>query len=302
MKTKRILALLLLFSLLAGTACAQEEENAPLPFGDFSEPFSDYFLPAGAEPIREELFYNSEDIYVKITPIREQKTDIYVADIYVRSTENFQRAFSNDKWKSPAQKVQEMAESHNAVIGMTGDNGHNLKTGWVVGNGRVWRDTRSLKRDACIVYRNGVMQTVEFEDLKSIPMEEKLAANEIWHCFLFGPALLDGEGKAKTKFNSNVGPANPRSAMGYYEPGHYCFVQVDGRGAESKLEEGKKSTGLTLTQLSAFMEGLGCRAAYNLDGGQSSMMYFNGGVISSPYNNGRKTGDIVLIREVEKEE
>ena len=37
------------------------------------------------------------------------------------------------------------------------------------------------------------------------------------------------DGKAKTTFTSDVKPKNPRSVIGYYEPGHYCFVQVDGR-------------------------------------------------------------------------
>ena len=53
-----------------------------------------------------------------------------------------------------------------------------------------------------------------------------------------------------------------------------------------------KSIMLKLKELSLFMEGLGCKAAYNLDGGQSSMMYFNGGLLSTPYNNGRKAGEV----------
>ena len=100
-----------------------------------------------------------------------------------------------------------------------------------------------------------------------------------------------------TKFNSDVNPVNPRSVIGYYEPGHYCFVQVDGRGTKSKLEPGKKNKGLTLQNLSIFMESLGCKAAYNLDGGKTSQMYFGGQVISTPENGGRKLGDIVLVRE-----
>ncbi|MBQ4640511.1 MAG: phosphodiester glycosidase family protein [Clostridia bacterium] len=300
MKLKRVLALLLLLATLAGGAYAEEEEAVVPAFGDFSEKYADLFLPEGSEPVQGDLYYYSEDIYIEITPIRQNKTDIYVADIYVRSTENFQRAFGKDKWSSYTQKVLDISKNNDAVIGMTGDNGHNLDVGWVIGNGKVWRKSTNRKRDLCFVYRDGTMETVEAQDVDNVLIKEKAANNEIWHCFLFGPALLDAEGKAKTKFNSNVGPANPRSVIGYYEPGHYCFVQIDGRGAKSKLESGKKSTGLKLSELSLFMEELGCVAAYNLDGGQSSMMYFNGALLSTPYNNGRKAGDIVIIREVEK--
>ena len=298
MMLKRGLALLLLLVCVSG--CALSEEVPP--FGDFSDVFADRFLPPGSAPVQEPLFYQSENIRIEITPIRRQKTDIYVADIYVRSTEHFQRAFSQGKWRKPAEKVADMAQEHQAVLAMTGDNGHNLATGWVVGNGVYWRQTKSVKRDMCILYRSGVMETIELQQVDNDLLREKAARQEFWHCFLFGPALLDAQGKAKSTFNSTVNPANPRSAIGYFEPGHYCFVQIDGRGAPSKLEPGKKSTGLRLNELSLFMEELGCTAAYNLDGGQSSMMYFDGAVLSSPYKNGRKTGDIVLIRELETPE
>ena len=108
-------------------------------------------------------------------------------------------------------------------------------------------------------------------------------------------SLLDENGKAMTKFNTNVGPANPRSVIGYYEPGHYCLVQVDGRRTESRLEKGKINVGMTMKQTSALMEQLGCAAAYNLDGGQSSVLWYNSENLSNPYNGGRNVMDAVLI-------
>ncbi len=300
MKLKSVMAMLLLLMLVPGMAFC-EEDPAPIPpFGDFTEKFEGMFLPEGSEPVQGDLFYYSENIFIEITTLRQDKTDIYIADIYVRSTENFQRAFGENKWDSYSRKVKTIAEDSNAILGMTGDNSHNLDVGWVIGNGRVWRRTQNRKRDLCIMYRDGSMETILAQDVNHNEIKEKAANNEIWHCFLFGPALLDENGKAMTKFNSNVNPANPRSAIGYYEPGHYCFLQIDGRGAKSLLEKGKKSTGLTLAQMSQLMEELGCKAAYNLDGGQSSMMYFNGGILSSPYEGGRSAGDIVIIKEIEK--
>ncbi|HPG19861.1 MAG TPA: phosphodiester glycosidase family protein, partial [Flexilinea sp.] len=60
------------------------------------------------------------------------------------------------------------------------------------------------------------------------------------------------------------------------------------------------STGLTLYQLATFMQGLGVTTAYNLDGGGSTTMYFNGTVINNPTTNGNKisersVSDIVYI-------
>ena len=52
---------------------------------------------------------------------------------------------------------------------------------------------------------------------------------DVWS---FGPMLLDGEGRSMHEFDTTVAAANPRTSIGYYEPGHYCFVAADGRGCE----------------------------------------------------------------------
>ena len=66
---------------------------------------------------------------------------------------------------------------------------------------------------------------------------------------------------------------------------------------DSALEKGRRSTGLNLKELAALMEELGCKAAYNLDGGQSSVLWFNGRIFSTPYSGGRRIGDIVMITD-----
>ena len=102
--------------------------------------------------------------------------------------------------------------------------------------------------------------------------------------------MLDGEGKAKSEFDSSVTTANPRSAIGYYEPGHYCFVAVNGRGEEN-------SAGIKMADFSKLFEDLGCTVAYNLDGGKSSVMVWDLGSkdINTPYDGGRSVSDIIYI-------
>lgn len=62
----------------------------------------------------------------------------------------------------------------------------------------------------------------------------------------------------------------------------------------------KESTGLSLRQLAALMQSLGAQIAYNLDGGGSSTMVFQGRVVNNPTTNGRSirersVSDIVYI-------
>ena len=85
---------------------------------------------------------------------------------------------------------------------------------------------------------------------------------------------------------------NPRTAIGIVDDLHYVLVVSDGRTSESK--------GLKLYQLAEFMTSLGVKTAYNLDGGGSSTMVFNGRVINNPTTNGktikeRSVSDIVYI-------
>lgn len=95
--------------------------------------------------------------------------------------------------------------------------------------------------------------------------------------------------------NEEVGKAmasNPRTALGVTEDGHYLFVVSDGRTSESE--------GLSLYEMAEFMQSLGAVTAYNLDGGGSSTMYFNGEVVNNPTTSGRSikersVSDIVYI-------
>jgi exopolysaccharide biosynthesis protein len=82
--------------------------------------------------------------------------------------------------------------------------------------------------------------------------------------------------------------------IGYYEPGHYAFVIVDGR---TKYY----SEGMTFTEVSAFMAELGCKVAYNLDGGQSAQMVLEDNLVNMPANGGRRVGDIIYLERMEPE-
>ena len=300
---KKLLTMLLLLAMLL--PCALGEEVETPAFADFSDKFADKFLLAGSEPIVTETSYQSEDVNITITTRRVSNSDVYVADIYVRSVECFLRGHAGEKYGKATAKVTKLAENRDAIIAMTGDSGHYFTKGWAISNGEINKDSPNRLRDLAILYRDGVMVGIPNEHVDNDQIRADADAGKIWHIFLFGPSLLDAEGKARPKAefeDCNVKAANPRSVIGYYEPGHYCFVQVDGRKTKSVLESGKKNLGIKMTDLALLMEELGCQAAYNLDGGQSSMMWYGGEVISSPHKGGRPVGDIVYIKDLPKAE
>lgn len=286
---KRLILLLTTLMLLAASASAEAV------FTDLSSPFANRFLNEGEE--WTENSYRSKNLCIEIDTQRVCRSDVYVADIFVRSAESLRRVFGGDAWNKSSEKIGTLAQRSGAVLALTGDSGHHFKVGWVVGNGHAWRTRGNNMRDLCVLYTDGTMQIHEATPDHEL-IRRQTEQGLIWQTWMFGPALLDENGKAYPDFSSStVAPKNPRAVIGYYEPGHYCLVQVDGRGTTSAVEEGKANEGMTLTELAQFMESIGCTAAYNLDGGQSAAMWFKDRVISTPYKNGRAVGDVIVLCE-----
>ncbi|MBQ7755193.1 MAG: phosphodiester glycosidase family protein [Clostridia bacterium] len=218
------------------------------------------------------------------------KVTYTVADIYIQDISSLRTAYATKA--SETGKVKEMCLANNGILGVNTDyflNAYANSHGWFYRNGIEIKRYDKLTSDLCILYADGVMETV---DISSQAVDhEGIVAREPLQMWYFGPALLGPNGEAKEKFtmSKSVFDANPRTLIGYYEPGHYCFITVDGRG---------KNRGLSLSELSILCADMGMAAAYNMDGGASSAMYFNG---NSYGLNGRETSDIVYIVESGKE-
>lgn len=272
-----VMAFMLLLMALPAGAITFADLRSLAPAGTFLEP--------GQPAQISENSYKSNNISIAISKQRVRDTDVFVADIYVASAQYFKRALSHDQWGANAESPATLAVRSNAILAMTGDYSHLFSKGLVVANGEVLRKSSNALRDNCLIYSDGSMVT-----FKRGKMEVKdVIKQDIWQSFLFGPALLKSDGSPYEKFNSNIGVANPRSVIGYFAPGHFCFVLVEGRQTNQK--------GLALVPLSSFMSELGCASAYNLDGGQSAMLWFNGQLVNNPYNGGRALTDIAYIGE-----
>ena len=205
---------------------------------------------------------------------------MYVSDLgYLRS------GFANGKYNGGFMMVDALSQQENAIVAISGDHYAGRGEGLVVRNGDLWRETRFA--DVCVLLTDGTMVTMTNAELDL----DDLKAARPWQVWAFGPELLDDEGHALTKFNSTVLKRNPRAAIGYIEPGHYVFVEVE--GSRPGLWSG--SRGMTMDELAALFESLGCKSAYNLDGGQSVGITWMGERISFNYN--RSIPDIIYVAD-----
>ncbi len=229
--------------------------------------------------------YRSHDVYINIETRQVGSSVAYIADVYVRYIDNLKSAFAKGEYgKNLTEWPQNIAAANNAILAVNGDYYGIRDNGVIVRNYTLYRDT--MRNDVCSMFYDG---TVTVESASEFNLDAAMQ-NGLYQTMSFGPALVR-DYQAPEKFSSSISGINPRTGFGYYEPGHYVFITVDGR------QEGY-SIGLTLKDFAQLFVDLGCRNAYNLDGGQSAMMIFNGDVCNQPYNGGRPTSDIFYIAEV----
>ena len=235
--------------------------------------------------------YEDDNIKIALIDYRENDTDIHMADVKVSSSEYLKTAFAQSSYgRNVTEKTSDIAESVNAILAINGDYYGAQESGYVIRNGVIYRETAKSGNEDLVIYGDGSFEIIDEDDITAEELLEKGAQNVL----AFGPALVE-DGSVSVTEDEEVGKAmasNPRTAIGIIDENHYVFVVADGRTSDNE--------GLSLYELAEFMESLGVQTAYNLDGGGSSTMYFNGQIINKPTTNGssikeRSVSDIVYI-------
>lgn len=237
--------------------------------------------------------YSDGNISVNLTEKTVNETQVYVADVTLSSADYLKTALAQNSYgTNVTAKTSVTATENNAILAINGDYYGANSSGYVIRNGVVYRD--SVREDASngdlAIYKDGSFKII-YEDQVSA---NQLVEDGVVNLLAFGPSLVEN-GEISVSTNTEVGQAmasNPRTAIGIIDENHYIIVVSDGRTSESK--------GLSLYQMAEVMKSYGVKTAYNLDGGGSSTLYFNGQVINKPTTGGSKiseraVSDIVYI-------
>ncbi len=222
------------------------------------------------------------------------KVTYYVADVQLKDSSNLLTAFADNAYgRNIIEDTSVIASANKAIFAINGDYYGFRNDGVIIRNGTLYRNKPA--REGLALYSDGTMASYDEKEVSA----EELLAQGVTNTFSFGPVLVK-DGKAvqnltNVKIDNNIGygtidGANPRTGVGMISANHYVFVVVDGR-------QKNYSKGLTLTEFAKLFEDLGAKEAYNLDGGGSSTMYFNGRVVNSPGSKGNERGvsDILYI-------
>lgn len=238
------------------------------------------------------------DATIKVTKVTtgngNDTVTYYVADVTLTDATQLRSAFADNSFgENIIENTSTIAEENDAAFAINGDYYGFRDSGIVIRNGVVYRDEGA--RTGLAFYKDGTVRVYD----ETATTAEQLVADGVWNTLSFGPAIVEDGAEVAgidsveidTNFgNHSIQGNQPRTAIGVVDTNHLVFVVVDGRSTGY-------SKGVTLPELAHIMVGLGAKTAYNLDGGGSSTMYYDGALVNNPLGKGKERGtsDILYI-------
>ncbi|MDD7833777.1 MULTISPECIES: phosphodiester glycosidase family protein [Paenarthrobacter] len=308
-RTRRaVVSAVLAVSLSAGGAAAWALDRFVIPHAQITNVSEYEASQAGttttsdnsASGVVTDTSYTQGDTGVTISTVTTGSGDstvtYYVADVVLSDATALKSAFAQDTYgENITETTSAIAQDHNAIFAINGDYYGFRDTGIVIRNGVVYRDEGA--RQGLAFYKDGTVKVYD----ETTTTADQLIAEGVWNTLSFGPSLLNNgeiasgieDVEVDTNFgNHSIQGEQPRTAVGVIDQNHLVFVVVDGRSPGY-------SAGVTMTGLAQIMKDLGATTAYNIDGGGSSTMYFNGSLVNNPLgeNKERGTSDILYIAQ-----
>ncbi len=276
---RKLISMLLLLTMLAPAALAEETAPVALPM-DFS---------AGhvADPANfTEDSYEDESLSIQMERIQQDGITYNVARVKIAHASQLRTGLEDPERGKKSNYVHTIAEKYNAVLAISADFFVKNSVGYVVRQNEVYRKKPSKARDMLLIDSNGdfhVIYKSNADDLQAALSREDVTFPNI---FNFGPVLVDDSQTVEIpeKYEFNLMRPEPRCAIGQVGPLEYLLVVADGRN---------ESAGATGAQLAAFMQEQGCITAYNLDGGDTALMWFGGDYYSRKTK--RSQSDIIYF-------
>ena len=213
------------------------------------------------------------------------------AEVKIADGSQLRRKLAEDAYGSGVQLyASQMAREANAVVAINGDFYAFRNIGITVYRGQLYRcEPRSV--DTCFFTDEGDMVFAYAGQLQGEDAVRKfIEDNNIRFSVAFGPVLVD-DGKLRTVSSYPVGEIDhyySRSSIGMLDSLHYLLMTVN--------YEGDYQHTCTTMQSGQYMLEKGCRKAYSLDGGQTSVIVIDGVPFNRvDWNNERIMSDIIYF-------
>lgn len=221
-----------------------------------------------------EHFYVKDDLKVKLVETRTSNQHYWVAEVVSSETTPLKGAMANDTYNGKKETISSMAKRLGAVLAVNASGFYaktNKPMGTVVRNGELVSIDPAYTGEILSLKSDGNL------NFTTINSEEEFNNLDIEQTFTFGPILV--RDSQATQLNDTS--RHPRTAIGQLDDNRYVIVVAEGRmeGAD----------GMTLGELQQLFLNLGCKTAYNLDGGGSTTLYFQGKLINTPSDGSERS-------------
>lgn len=274
---KWICLLLCCLALMLGAAFA-EETSYDLPLDiDFPN------YPADPEGFTENT-YHDDSLDIRLETGKLRGVDYHVAYFQVKSPTQLRTAIAGRPNESVAALPSQMGAAKQAVLILNGEYYiQRTRNIFVWRQGKSFRDQADPAKDVLIIDDAGDFRIFTSEDKAAEIQAFQNAGGNIVNAFSFGPALvIDGEQvKLREDYYFYPRERTGRSAVAQVGPLSYAFVYCPAA---------------TQQEICNIAADLGFQQAYNLDGGNSSVMIFNGKYVGGKRRNTeREQSDILYV-------
>ncbi len=255
----------------------------------------------GSAPIAAnftESGYRDDTIIVEMEKKRMHDSDVFIAYVKIATPSQLRTAVAGDKISSTrTNQTSRIMSNYNGIVAINGDYFTKTKAGFIVRQGETYREKTSKNMDLLLIDELGDFHIVlRGHEGQENAVKALKSEHEIVNGFFFGPALVvDGETQEIPKeYQFDPSQKNPRAGIGQLAPLTYALVVVNGRTEASE--------GVTMAEFADVMKEIGCKQAYNLDGGNSATLAFNGTVYNDKPQAERSVTDIIYFASAAEQE
>ena len=235
------------------------------------------------------LIYRSEDMDINIEHIvkEEPNLEMWIATIKIADSDQIKSAFAGGEFSQDIKKrTSVIAKDINAVLAIDGAAVGFNTNGRVIRDGVIYRDS-DFDCAPLIIKENGDLEVFEYGEKTA---QEILDLGGV-ETYDFGPTLIKDNEILDIYGEWYKTVKDSRTVIGQKGPLEYVILVADGRS--------EKSEGISLYDAALELKNKGCYIGYNLDGGGSSTIYFNGEVLNNPSDiiGERRISDILYFKE-----
>lgn len=290
---KKLITLLLCLALLLPTVTAMCENldlvllssvnKLPIDLSGGMPPQKNNFVIAD-----DSWSYSDPSITVNITAGRTNNCDWWKADIYIADASQLRSVSAGGFDTSVVVKGTVLAKRVRAVLAIDGDYYWQQKNPLVLRQGTLYMNNLDGRRDALVIDEDGDFHILR--KAKKTDISETINGKRIINGWCFGPVLVENGERLKVEGTNDMVPNERRQRMAICQAGPLHYVAIccgpPARG----------SSGMTLQEFADLVYAQGVETAYNLDGGDSTMMIFNGEKINDVRSmSTREVSDILYF-------